>query len=245
MAQGESDFPLLTRSRKISPRVLNILKTINTAAAVKGKHTGRISAQLDKDKLRTLQDASEQILERDDPEFVMVTHRLAVVYHSWDNYDEAETLYRRALETADRIYTGPNLELGLLLNNFARVLYDQKKLAQAEEMYLRAIEVLEMAVGREHHKLATPRRNLARLYEEQQKSELAQKLYKGSVAPAEKVLGAVLSNVVKTRKKFSRILKGTAIQTIGICPICTDVITGNQAWENFDGKPTHTACKPK
>ena len=245
MVQGQSDFPLLTRSRKISPRLLHILKTIDTAAVVKRKQTGTASAQLDKTKLRTLQEASELILERDDPEFVMVMHRLAVVYHSWDSYDEAETLYRRALGTAEKVFTGPNLELGLLLNNLARVLYDQSKLEQAEEMYLRALDVLQSAVGPEHPKLATPRRNLAKLYLQQDKPELAQRLYKGSVALMEKALGPDIPKVFKSRKKLNRILKVSAIETIGLCPMCTEVITGIQAWENFEGKPIHTACKPK
>jgi hypothetical protein len=34
-----------------------------------------------------------------------------------------------------------------------------------------------------------------------------------------------------------------AIKTIGVCPECFEVITGNQPWEMVDGKPMHSRCK--
>ena len=202
MVQGQSDFPVLSRSRKFSPELLRILQRVDTESARRTPATSGAQIELNEVTLQTLPEILERALGRDHPEFAKALHRLAVLYHARDNLGKAEILYRRALDTAESAFNEPTLELGLILNNLGRLLYDQKKFAEAEELYLRSLGVLQEALGPEHSKLATPLRNLANLYWDQGKREMAEKLFGDSIAFLEKALGPGHPKVIKARKKW-------------------------------------------
>lgn len=165
MIQDE-DFPLLTRSRKVSPKLLTLLKSIDTVVAGRTKATEALLTEIQETELASLPRVVEETCGPDHPELAKVLHKLAILYHCWYRFEKSEALYRNALLCTERAFPEPNLELGLLLNNLGRLLYDQKKLAEAEEFYKRSLQVLQKAVGSDHPKLRTPMSNLADIYME-------------------------------------------------------------------------------
>src|SRR3990170_2106725 len=154
------EFPVLTRSRRVSPEILEFLRSIDTGSAKRSRVSARALTKLDEVTVQTLPEIAERALGVDHPELAKALHRLAVLYHSRDNLEKAEFLYRRALDMAERAFGEPNIEWGLMMNNFGRVLYDQKKFTEAEGIYKQAINLLRLAIGPKHRKLATPLSNL-------------------------------------------------------------------------------------
>src|ERR1041385_3959485 len=155
------EFPTLMRSRRISPAILQFLEMIKTGGSDRMGPSSRLSEQIDQATLQTLPEIVEEALGPDHPEFVKVLHRLAVLYHSRDNIEKAEFLYRRALDTAEKAFSEPNEEWALTMNNLGRLLHDSQRLAEAERLYRQALDALEKTLGPEHRKLATPMSNLA------------------------------------------------------------------------------------
>jgi Tfp pilus assembly protein PilF len=198
------EFPVLTRSRRIPAVVLQFLETIRTGGSDRIGISSRLSAQLDEVTLQTLPEIVEGALGPDHPEFAKVLHRLAVLYHSRDNTEKAEFLYRRALDTAARAFPEPSEEWGLMMNNLGRLLHDNHQLGEAEQLYCQCLETLEKALGPEHRKLATPMSNLAKLYADQGKMDLAEKSYRDSIRVLEKAHGANHPKVAKAKERLAR-----------------------------------------
>jgi len=206
MIQDE-DFPVLTRSRRVSPKILTILKRIDTIIVRRTKATEALLTEIQETELAALPQVVEEVCGPNHPELVKVLHLLAVFYHSLYTLGKAESLYRNALACAERAFPEPNLELGLILNNLGRLLYDQKKLTEAEELYRQSLLVLQKAVGPDHPKLGTPMNNLANLYMDLGKLELAKSLQRDSITILEKALGPTHRKVVKAKKRLSHLMQ--------------------------------------
>ena len=198
------EFPVLTRSRRVSPEILDMLRSIDTGAGKRSLVSARLLTRLDELTMQTLPEIVERALGQDHPEFAIMLHRLAVLYHSRDNLEKAEFLYRRALDTAERAFEAPEMEWGLMMNNLGRLLYDQKKLAEAERLYQRGLGILQESLGTEHPKLATPLINLAKLYLDQGKQELAENLYADSITILVKAYGPDHPKVLRARNRIAR-----------------------------------------
>ena len=117
------------------------------------------------------------------------------------NFTEAEQLFERALETAERFPPG-DARLGKSLNNLAAVYYAEKDYARAEPLMRRSLNVLKEALGPESADVAQIMKNLAALYFLQGDTAAAEPLLKQSLSILEKVHGpnhayvaTVLSNL--------------------------------------------------
>ena len=197
------EFPVLTRSRRVPPEVLQVLQNIDTWGARRPRATGRALSQLDAMTLLTLPEIVERAVGSDHPEFFKVLHRLAVLYHSRDDPQKAESLYRRALTIAERAFPEPNTETGLAMNNLGRLLYDRQKYAEGEEFCRRSIKILRALLGDEHPKLATPLNNLAVLCLSQNLPEQAEDYFEDSITILVKAHGPAHPKVTKARTKWA------------------------------------------
>jgi len=197
------DFPVLTRSRRVSPEALRILESINAWGDRRTKSISQTLTQLQEEELHSLPDIAARALGTGHPEFAKLLHRLAVLYHSRDNVEKAQSLYLRAVETAERAFPEPHAELGVLLNNFGRLRYDQKKYAEAETLYRRALAILREVYGLEHPKLATPLTNLATLCLERGELEPAGKMLESAIVILETAHGPGHRKVVKAKKMLA------------------------------------------
>ena len=206
MSQVE-DFPLLTKSRRVSPKVLTILKRIDTIIVRRTKATEALLTEIQETELAALPQVAEEVCGPNHPELVKVLHLLAVFYHSVYTLGKAESLYRNALACAERAFPEPNLEFGLILNNLGRLLHEQKKLPEAEELYRQSLLVLQKAVGPGHPKLGTPMSNLADVYMELGDLEHSKALRQDLIAMLENAFGPNHRRVVKAKQKLSLLMQ--------------------------------------
>jgi Flp pilus assembly protein TadD len=88
---------------------------------------------------------------------------LAVIARRRGDLEEAERLYRRALEIKERVLGPEHPEVGTTLNNLAVVCWRRGRLDEAEALYRRAIDVLSRTVEPAHPALAASRDNLRRM----------------------------------------------------------------------------------
>ena len=202
MIQGE-EFPVLTKSRRISPKVLTALQRLDTLIARRPKASVAVLTEISETELASLPQVAEEVCGSDHPELAKVLHTLAVFYHSTYNLDKAETLYRSSLLCAEKAFPEPTLELGLILNNFGRLLHEQRKFPEAQELYERSLQVLRQAVGPDHPKLGTPMSNLAELYRESGNLTLSRSLLQDLIPLLEKAHGPDHRRVVKAREQLS------------------------------------------
>jgi len=203
----DKDFPVLTNSQRISPKVLAILKRVDTMIVRRTKATETALTEIEETELASIPQVVEEACGPDHPELAKVLHKVAVIYHSCDNLGKAESLYRNALASAERAFHEPNQELGLILSNLGRLLQDQKKFSEAEACYKRSLEILQKAVGSDHLKLGTPMSNLANLYMDLGKLGLSKTLQQDLIAILEKGLGPKHRKVVKAKQRLSLLIQ--------------------------------------
>ncbi len=91
-------------------------------------------------------------------------HRLAVLYHTRKNYEQAENLYQKALKAMEKTGGRKKTEFGQLLNNLGRLHHDQERYAEAETLYKRSLAIVEQHYGEFSPKVAKRLANLAELY---------------------------------------------------------------------------------
>jgi tetratricopeptide (TPR) repeat protein len=74
-------------------------------------------------------------------------------------YDQAEPLYRQAIEIDERAFGKDHPTLATDYNNLALLLQAQGKYDQAEPLYRRAIEIFQTKLGLDHPNTVTAKKN--------------------------------------------------------------------------------------
>jgi tetratricopeptide (TPR) repeat protein len=105
------------------------------------------------------------------------------------SFEEAEDLYRRALDLAETIYGSASEDLSSHLFALARCLKNQSRIAEAESLARRALAIDESKLGSEHPNLAGDLDNLADLLVLQGKFSDAESLCMRARVIAEKAFG--------------------------------------------------------
>jgi tetratricopeptide (TPR) repeat protein len=80
-------------------------------------------------------------------------------------YDQAEPLYRRAIEIHEKVLGKDHPSVALDYNGLALLLQDQGKYDQAEPLYRGAIEIFQSKLGSDHPNTVATRENYNRLQE--------------------------------------------------------------------------------
>ena len=75
-------------------------------------------------------------------------------------YDEAEPLYRQALEIRKAALGETHPDYAQSLNNLAVLYYDMKRYADAEPLMAEALRIFEATLPPEHPSIAASRRDL-------------------------------------------------------------------------------------
>jgi hypothetical protein len=114
---------------------------------------------------------------------------LAEIARLQGRYAEAEPLYKRSLEIAEKTAGANHSEVASSLNNLAALYLLQSRYADAEPLLRRSLEVNEKALGKDHPNVAISMNNLAMLYDKQNRFAEAERLYKQALAMTEKSLG--------------------------------------------------------
>lgn len=99
------------------------------------------------------------------PEFAGILNDLALLYYSIGRYEDAESLYLKAMEIYRKGPGGEeHPEFATSLNNLAVLYRKISRYLDAEPLYLKAVEIRRKALGEEHPRFAQSLSNLAMLY---------------------------------------------------------------------------------
>jgi nephrocystin-3 len=122
-------------------------------------------------------------------------------------YEEAETLFRRALAICEKAQGPEHPDMATILNNLATLLEEKGNFEGAESSYRRALAIREKALGPEHPDMATTFCNLAMLlFQVKNDSYEGKQLLLKAFAIDEKVRGKEYPNVAKLCKSLATLV---------------------------------------
>lgn len=113
----------------------------------------------------------------------------AEIYRLQGRYEEAEPLYRQALELARRRRGGDDPRLAVFINQYAALFAERGELSRAEELYREALAHLNRTPTPDPLPLAQTRQDLAETLLEQGRLREAESEYRLVLAQREKTLG--------------------------------------------------------
>jgi tetratricopeptide (TPR) repeat protein len=113
--------------------------------------------------------------------------KLGLVYRQQGHLEQAETLYRKAIEI---LRQKPTVELGAAFHNLGNDLAAQGRLDEAESALRRAIDVWEKLLGSEHPNLAAALSNLSSLERARHHYPQAERLLQRALEMDRKLLPA-------------------------------------------------------
>ncbi len=132
----------------------------------------------------------------------------ALTLYEIGRYDEAEPLYREALEITRETLGARHPEYAGSLNNLAGLLEATGRYAEAEPLYREALEITRETLGDRHPAYATRLNNLAGLLEATGRYEEAEPLYREALEVLEAVLGAEHPSTQTVRGNLEGFLEG-------------------------------------
>ena len=129
---------------------------------------------------------NKMCLDRNNYDVVRTLYALATLLHTKQNtkqntkekdYDEAEKMYKEALEICKKILHEKHPSVAHIWHQMAILLHKKKKHIEAEKMYKKALDALKSIYGERHSAVANIFNNLARLLYKEKRDE-AEKMYK-------------------------------------------------------------------
>lgn len=153
-----------------------------------------------------LEKAVEQFGEADSAT-ALVWHRIGLYNYHKGNYDEAESLTKRALAIREKTLGPEHPEVAKSLVNLAIFYRKQGKYAEGEPLCKRALAIAEKVLGPEHPDVAASLENLAILYSDQGKYAEAELFYKRALAIWEKALGPEHPDVAMSLNNLALLYK--------------------------------------
>ena len=117
-------------------------------------------------------------------------NNLGLVHYVEDEYDEAESLFQRAISIQQETLGADHPDVARSLNNLGLLYYDQDRYVETEEAYVRALAITEKALGPDHPLVATGLHNMAGLYRAQGMNREAEPLYVRALDIRNKALGS-------------------------------------------------------
>jgi serine/threonine protein kinase/Tfp pilus assembly protein PilF len=114
----------------------------------------------------------------DSPILTMMLNNLALLLQESARFDEAEGLYREALERNRRLVGEETPEVASNLNNLGFLYHEMGDLDRAQDHYERALAMHRRLFGEEHASLGYQLNNLAKVHHERGELEQAEPLYR-------------------------------------------------------------------
>jgi tetratricopeptide (TPR) repeat protein len=146
----------------------------------------RVLGRLDAAEARLMAalETAETRLGADDPQTAAVLNDLAVVYKYAARFDDAEALYRRALEN-----TPDEFAQATIWHNLGGIEHARGRHAAGEPYARRSVELRERVLGPDHLAVAADIAALAALVQEQGRLDEAERLYRRAMTIQEAELG--------------------------------------------------------
>ncbi|CAM9940515.1 unnamed protein product [Ectocarpus sp. 4 AP-2014] len=144
---------------------------------------------------------------KDDPTSAQTRRIMGRLCCEEGKYAEAESLFRQAQDTNEKVYGPEHPEVAIDLNNRAELFNTQGKHDEASPLYARAIAIQEKALGPQHPDLAVWLNNRALSLEKFGKYDEAESLFKRSQAIREKALGPEHPDVAQSLNNRALLLE--------------------------------------
>jgi tetratricopeptide (TPR) repeat protein len=135
-------------------------------------------------------------------------NNLAASYQAMGRYDEAEPLYRQAIEITGEALGTDHPDYAIRLNNLALLLSQTDRHAEAEPLFRRAMEVTEATIGPEHPDYAASLNNLAGLLRATGRYDEAEPLYRQAMEIREAALGTEHPDFGQSLNNLASLLQG-------------------------------------
>ncbi len=133
-----------------------------------------------------------------DPRVASTLSNLAAIYDELGLFDQAEKLYRKALNIHEQAFGSRDLITARTENNLATLLSARHRNQEAETLYEHALDTRKHLLGLVHPDTATTLNNLAALYASQRKYEDAETLYTQALEIDRKTLRATHPNIANS-----------------------------------------------
>ncbi|MEQ1784020.1 MAG: tetratricopeptide repeat protein, partial [Hyphomonadaceae bacterium] len=133
--------------------------------------------------------ACERLLGPRDPRTAASFNNLAGLYRAANKIDEAEELYRKALQLAENVSGPTHPTVAKTLDNLARVLADTNRHAEAEPLNRRALAIFEQTLGPTDPNFAAALANLGSLMFAMNRLEEAEPLFRRSLETHTEIFG--------------------------------------------------------
>ncbi|KAF1952737.1 TPR-like protein [Byssothecium circinans] len=138
----------------------------------------------------------------DDVSTLGAIHGLGLLHRDLGKLDEAEEMYKRALEGREKTLGPEHTSTLHTVNNLGTLYWDQDKLDEAEKMYRRALEGCKKALGPEHTWTLCTVNNLGTLYTDQGELDEAEKMFQWALEGYEKAFGPHHTSTLDTVNNF-------------------------------------------
>jgi len=136
-------------------------------------------------------------------------NELGVYLKSRAIYNQAEPLYRRALEMGEKSFGKDHPTVAICLNNLALLLKDTNRPKEAEPLMRRALEINEKSFGKDHPKVAIRLNNLAVLLQDTNRLKEAEPLMRRALEIDEKSFGKEHPNVARDLNNLAQLFGAT------------------------------------
>ena len=124
-------------------------------------------------------------------------------------YDEAEPLYREAIEIAEATLGKEHPAYATNLNNLAELLRATGRFGEAEPLYRQAMAIREATLGKKHPDYAADLNNLALLLRAIERYDEAEPLYREAIEIAEATLGKEHPTYATNLNNLAGLLRAT------------------------------------
>ena len=132
---------------------------------------------------------------------------IGATFLSLARYEEAEPLFREALEIRRKALPAGHPDIAKSLNNLAMLLQKQNKLAEAEPLFREALEIYRKALPAGHPNIANCLNNLATLLQAQNKLAEAEPLFREALDIIRKALPAGHPDIAPSLNNLAMLLQ--------------------------------------
>jgi tetratricopeptide (TPR) repeat protein len=138
-----------------------------------------------------------------------ISNLLAEYLYSFAKYQEAEPLYRKALEIREEILEKKNSDIAESLNNLAVLLYSKGRYQEAEPLYRRALEIREETLGEKHPDMARSLNNLSAFLHSTDRYHEAESLLRRALEIREETLGEKHPDIANSLNNLANLYYNT------------------------------------
>ena len=116
------------------------------------------------------------MLGSEHPDVASYLNNLAWLYSNQGKYQEAEPLFKRALEIKEKVLGSEHPDVAKSLNNLAGLYSNQSEYLKAKPLYIKAIHIAEKTLGPNHPNVLKYLENCANLLRMMNKNREAIKM---------------------------------------------------------------------